>query len=450
MRRIVAIAFFFASVSAFADSVADVRNTEIAFAKAFADRDAAKFFSYVADDAHFLSARGVLNGKPEIVKRWSEFFKGKQAPFSWRPERVVVVNDGKLGLSTGPVFDSDGVQVGIFSSIWEKQVDGSWKVKFDGPGAPAPVEEGFITSFDGVKLHYRKVGHGNPTLIVPLETHLYDEFAKLAGSATIIAYDLRSRGRSTRTEAVSIQNDAKDLEAVRKFFNVDRFIPVGFSYLGMMVALYAREHPERIEKMIQIAPLAMTPAERGFAEDDGGAPKDLVEKRDAMLKSGAIDTNPREYCEIDQKVFAYAVVGDPSRVSLIPTHCEYENEWPKYVMHTFKLLMSGPTISLTKEDVAAITAPVLVIHGTKDRNAPYQGGVTWSRSLAHAKLVTVEGAAHGVLWEENEKVMGAIREFITPWDSRPTSDGRASDRETTPTARARGAPVPRSRQSRAR
>ena len=389
-----------------------VRDTEIAFAKAFADRDETKFFSYVADDAHFLSARSTLDGKAEIVKGWSQLFKSKTAPFSWRPDRVVIVSDGKLGLSTGPVFDPEGVQVGVFSSIWEKQVDGSWKVKFDGPGAPAPVEEGFITSFDGVKLHYRKVGRGNPTLIVPLEYLLYDQFAKLANTATIISYDLRSRGRSTRTEAVSIQNDVKDLEAVRKFFNVDRFIPAGYSYLGMMVALYARDHPERVEKLIQIAPLAMTPAEREFATDNGGAPKELVEKRDAMLKSGAIDTSTREYCEIDQKVFAYYLVGDPSRASLIPIHCELENEWPKYVQHTFKLLMSGPTISLSKQDVANISMPTLVIHGTKDRNAAYQGGVNWSRSLAQAKLVTVEGAAHGVLWEE-PKVMDAIREFIS-------------------------------------
>ena len=146
MRRFVIAIFLFAAVSAFADAVDDVRNSEIAFAKAFADRDQTKFFSFIADDATFLSARGTLKGKAEVVKRWSEFFKSKEAPFSWRPERVVVVNDGKLGLSTGPVFDADGVQVGIFSSIWEKQSNGAWKVKFDGPGAPPPIEEGFITT----------------------------------------------------------------------------------------------------------------------------------------------------------------------------------------------------------------------------------------------------------------------------------------------------------------
>jgi len=413
MRKTLAILISLVAFSAFADAVDEVRNSEIAFAKAFADRDPAKFFSFVADDATFISAAGTLNGKAEVVKRWSQFFKSDKAPFSWRPERVVVTDGGRLGLSTGPVFDPEGIQAGVFSSIWEKQADGSWKVKFDGPGAPAPVEEGYIPTADGVKLHYRKVGQGQPTVIVPLEYLLWDSVSKLANTgATVIAYDLRSRGKSSATSAISIQNDAKDLETVREFFNVDRIIPIGYSYLGMMVALYAREHPQRIEKMVQLAPLAMTPAERKFAEDNGGVPQALLDQQKAMLAAGAMENQPREYCEVDAKVFSYYLVGDPSRAGLIPIRCDLENEWPKNVQKTFRALMSGPTISLTKEDVAMITAPVLIIHGTKDRNASYAGGVTWSKSLPNAKLVTVEGAAHGVLWEEPEKVMGAIREFI--------------------------------------
>ena len=37
--------------------------TEVAFAKAFADRDAKKFLSYVADDAQFLGQRTIMHGK---------------------------------------------------------------------------------------------------------------------------------------------------------------------------------------------------------------------------------------------------------------------------------------------------------------------------------------------------------------------------------------------------
>ena len=46
-----------------ADRAEEVRATEIAFAKAFADRDAKKFFSYLADDAQFLGRRNTMHGK---------------------------------------------------------------------------------------------------------------------------------------------------------------------------------------------------------------------------------------------------------------------------------------------------------------------------------------------------------------------------------------------------
>jgi ketosteroid isomerase-like protein len=113
-----------------------VKDAESAFAKAFADRDPAKFFAFVAEDANFLSPSRTLAGKPQVVEAWSRFFKDPVAPFSWRPERVVVNGAGAVGLSTGPVLDPAGKHIGNFSSIWQKQKEGSWKVIFDGPGGP--------------------------------------------------------------------------------------------------------------------------------------------------------------------------------------------------------------------------------------------------------------------------------------------------------------------------
>ena len=118
-----------------ADRADEVRATEIAFAKAFADRDAKKFFSYLADDAQFLGRRSTMHGKEEVTASWSEFFKPAVAPFRWQPERVVTNAAGDLGFSSGPVFDEAGAQVGTFTSTWIRQGDGSWKILFDGGSA---------------------------------------------------------------------------------------------------------------------------------------------------------------------------------------------------------------------------------------------------------------------------------------------------------------------------
>lgn len=123
-----------ASASA-ADRAEEVRAAEIAFAKAFADRDAKEFFSYLAEDAQFLGRRSIMRGKQEVIAGWSEFFKPSVAPFRWQPERVVANAAGDLGFSTGPVFDEAGVQIGTFTSTWVRQPDGSWKILFDGGSA---------------------------------------------------------------------------------------------------------------------------------------------------------------------------------------------------------------------------------------------------------------------------------------------------------------------------
>ncbi len=129
------------AATALADRVDEVRATEIAFAKAFAERDAAKFFSFVAEDAQFLGGKRIMRGKKEVMEVWSKFFQDKTPPFRWEPERVVTNAAGDLGYSTGPVFDEKGGQTGTYNSTWDRQADGSWKIVFDGGSScPTPKE----------------------------------------------------------------------------------------------------------------------------------------------------------------------------------------------------------------------------------------------------------------------------------------------------------------------
>ncbi len=107
-----------------------VREAETAFAKTMADRDHRSFESYVSDEALFFG-KSVLRGKTEVVAGWSRFFEGNEAPFSWEPELVGVLDSGILALSSGPVRDPKGKRIGTFNSIWRREAGGQWKVIFD-------------------------------------------------------------------------------------------------------------------------------------------------------------------------------------------------------------------------------------------------------------------------------------------------------------------------------
>lgn len=104
---------------------------ESSFAATMAARDSVAFARFVAPDAIFFGEQAVLRGKAAVVGRWSRFFVGDTAPFSWRPAKVEVLDSGTLGLSTGPVHDPAGRQIGTFTSVWRREADGSWRVVFD-------------------------------------------------------------------------------------------------------------------------------------------------------------------------------------------------------------------------------------------------------------------------------------------------------------------------------
>ena len=109
----------------------DVWNTEVAFAKTMADRDHKAFSSFLSNEAVFFGQASTLRGKAAVAEGWRRFYEGPQAPFSWGPDRVEVLDSGGLALSSGPVFDPAGKRTGTFTSIWRKEADGTWRIIFD-------------------------------------------------------------------------------------------------------------------------------------------------------------------------------------------------------------------------------------------------------------------------------------------------------------------------------
>jgi pimeloyl-ACP methyl ester carboxylesterase/ketosteroid isomerase-like protein len=418
MRITAVILSLLMTTSLLAGATEDVRQTELAFAKAFADRDKARFFSFVLEDATFLSAGRTLEGKQKVVAGWSPFFDGPQAPFAWAPDRVTVSADGTLGLSSGPVFDPDGNHVGSFMSTWRKQSDGTWKIVFDGSG-PGPavidkIEEGDITTPDGVKLHYRKAGRG-PAIVVPLDFMLWDAMKQFADLGTVITYDMRNRGRSSRSSDPStwtIDQDVRDLETVRAHFKLEKFTPVGFSYLGKMVILYAAAHPDRVRRIIQLGPAGNRNVDPP-ANQDPGIPAADFARWQQLQKEGAMEKTPREFCIAQWTALRYMFVGDPAHAPRFPMDaaCALENEWPVNVNRVFEKLLASPR-ALTEAELKTVTVPVLTIHGASDRTAPIANGRNWAAQLPDARLVTVPGAAHMLWLDDPVTTFAAMRAFL--------------------------------------
>jgi len=135
-----------AMASAARPSNADLRrqviDAERAFAATMKARDHAAFTRFLADEAVFFSGSTPVRGRDAIAGAWRPYYDGPQAPFSWEPEQVEVVDSGTLAYSGGPVFDAGGKRVGRFNSIWRLEAPGQWKIVFDRGDEPCVCKAG--------------------------------------------------------------------------------------------------------------------------------------------------------------------------------------------------------------------------------------------------------------------------------------------------------------------
>jgi ketosteroid isomerase-like protein len=137
---LIAMALVSRATGAETESLRDqVFATERAFAQSMADRDHAAFVGFLSEEAVFFSGPTVMRGKQAVADAWQRFYDGPQAPFSWVPATVEVLDSGTLALSSGPVFDAERQCVGTFTSIWRRELPGAWRIVFDKGSADCPA-----------------------------------------------------------------------------------------------------------------------------------------------------------------------------------------------------------------------------------------------------------------------------------------------------------------------
>ena len=289
-------------------------------------------------------------------------------------------------------------------------------------GGRSSVANGYDTATDGTRLYYEKLGTGSKVIILPLRSFTFRDFSRLADKYTVIAYDNRNRGRSDRITdptRISLHHDVEDIESVRKHFGVNAVNLAGYSYMGKVIVMYALKYPRNVASLVQIGPVGIklgTEYPKHLTANDPAPVIDAAgrAKLEEMRKNGEHQSRPAEYCELDWSISRYGLVGDPKNVDLLgPGPCSMPNEHPANLANHFgPLLKSDLSIEIPKGDIARLAVPVLTIHGTRDRNAPYGAGREWASILPNARLLTIQGGAHQVFSEFPDIVFAGIRAFL--------------------------------------
>ncbi|MGH7589411.1 MAG: alpha/beta fold hydrolase [Gemmatimonadota bacterium] len=279
------------------------------------------------------------------------------------------------------------------------------------------VAEGYVTAEDGTRLFYKTIGDGPEQIVVPVGLFLEEALGPLANDERrLVFYDPRGRGRSDSPDTlrVSLDHQISDVEAIRSGLGIERMALIGWSGLGMEMVVYAMRHPDRVTRIVQVAPVAPrnTPHnERAYAERERRIDQAALEHLEERSASGEFSEDPAGYCRARSAITRVASFADPERAAEVPDVCGYPNEWADNLGPLFRALMGSFGDYDWRAGLGSLDVPRLVIHGAADA-FPVEGSREWVEGHPNARLIVLEDAGHFPFIERPDAFFPAVDAFL--------------------------------------
>ncbi|WP_188820732.1 alpha/beta fold hydrolase [Novosphingobium indicum] len=272
----------------------------------------------------------------------------------------------------------------------------------------------FITANDGTQIFYKDWGPRDAQPIVfhhgwPLTADEWDNqlLYFLSQGYRVIAHDRRGHGRSAQTDTGNeMDTYAADVTTLVSTLGLRNAVHVGHSTGGGEAAHYAaRAKSGALAKLVLVG--AVPPVMIRKASNPGGLP---IEVFDGFRKALAEDRS-QFYLDIASGPF-YGFNRDGAKVSqgLI------QNWWRQGMVGSAKAhydcIKAFSETDFT-DDLKAIQAPTLVMHGTDDQVVPFADSAPLSANLLkNGTLKAYEGYPHGMAATHADVINNDILAFI--------------------------------------
>jgi pimeloyl-ACP methyl ester carboxylesterase len=269
----------------------------------------------------------------------------------------------------------------------------------------------FIAAKDGARIYVKSVGEGPAVVLIhgwPLNADSFDDIALGLADAGFraISYDRRGFGRSEQTPGgYTYDVFADDLASVIAALGLERTALAGFSMGGGEIARYLSRHgSDKISHAVFIS--AVTPYLLQTPGNPRGAPLQALEDMKHEIRTDRAEF----FSSFFEDFYGVGVITSPVSDGVLHW------SWMMAMQAGLKATLDCvDAFGLTdfRPDLKAITVPTLVIHGTADQTAPIAAtGRALAKALPDARLVELEGAAHGVLASHRQEVLGELLAFL--------------------------------------
>lgn len=256
-----------------------------------------------------------------------------------------------------------------------------------------PPEESFIELRDGrFKIRTLQAGAGDPLLYVHGAGGLiWDPLLDaLAANHRVVAPEHPGAGDSQGIEHV------EDLWDLVLYYNelldvlgIERAKVVGHSFGGMVAAEIAATSPQRVERLVLIAPIGLWRDDHPVP-DISGVPPDRL--------PGLVLADP------EGPLAAMLPAPDP-------TDPESLFRASQTMSSILQFIWPLPDKGLSKR-LYRLKAPTLLVWGAQDKLVDPAYGEDFAAAIADARLEVVDGAGHLPQLEQAERTIGLITDFL--------------------------------------
>ena len=268
---------------------------------------------------------------------------------------------------------------------------------------------------NGININYKVEGQGEPLILVMgftgtqglwfFQTRAFKKYYK------VVTFDNRGVGKTDKpSEPYTVKTMADDTIGLMDHLGIDKAHILGWSMGGVIAQEIAINYPERVGKLSLAATFPGLPS---YAERVG----EMAEIASEALKAWGLreDFSEDDITSLDtvaflSRIIALAFNSRLYRMISILIAKPYAR-WvgSKNIMGHMKAHIGSSTL----DRLDTIEAPTLVIVGTEDKAAAPSGSEVMASRIPNAKLVKLEGGAHGYVMEMrgrfNEEVLDFLR-----------------------------------------
>ncbi len=276
-----------------------------------------------------------------------------------------------------------------------------------------------FSSYDETVLTYDTVGTGRPLVCLAggpgMSAQYFGDLAGLGERRTLVLLDLRGVGHSDLpADPASLRFDrlAGDLEALRVHLGLSDLDVLGHSAGSVTAQAWAGQHPGSVGRLLLVTPSDHL---QGGTRDDVPAIRSTYAAEpwyaDAVDAQAALaDAPPSQQAHLRRAVLPFHYARWDERAQQHAARAESTIS---------KRAQAGYLADAEQVDVPAllagmgqVTAPVLVLAGTRDAVTGAAAAARVASSFPHATVALVDGAGHHPWLDEPDRFRAAVDPFL--------------------------------------